>query len=108
MQDKERLTKALFGVIRQELADVDTLCRGTRIGENAEIDEIAFQLLLAVIEERFDVTVPSEDAAMMKRIGDLVDWITDRYQLPPPSRARLLWARLLSGFRKLLAPSGLG
>ncbi|HEX6369897.1 MAG TPA: hypothetical protein VF006_13340 [Longimicrobium sp.] len=104
MQDAERLRQILFTTIGRELSHIENLRRGTRIGENEEVDELDFDLLLAVIEDRFGVVVPSEDAAMMKRIGDLIDWVTDRYQMPPPSRARLLINRLLSKVQKLVTP----
>ncbi len=65
-----------FGAVPTAI-HADTLFR-----EDLGIDEIAFVLVVAAVEEDFSVQLPDSRAMQMRSVGDLVSWL----DAPAPAR----------------------
>ncbi|MBQ2704495.1 MAG: acyl carrier protein [Clostridia bacterium] len=70
----------VFEKIREMLAtqfdkEADEITMDTDVQEDFNADSIDIVDLLYAIEDEFDVVIPDEEAANMKKVGDLVKYI---------------------------------
>lgn len=70
----------VFEKIREMLAtqfdkELDEITMDTDIQEDFNADSIDIVDLLMAIEDDFDIAIPDEDVANMKKVGDLVKYI---------------------------------
>ena len=70
----------VFEKIREILAtqfdkEVDEITMDTDVQEDFNADSIDIVDLLYAIEDEFDVVIPDEEAANIKKVGDLVKYI---------------------------------
>lgn len=55
--------------------DEDKVTRDTNIVEDLGVDSLDVAELLLTVEDEFGVSIPEEDIAGLKTVGDLVDFI---------------------------------
>ncbi len=53
----------------------DKITRDTDIVEDLGVDSLDIAELLLTLEDEFDITIPEEDIAKLKTVGDLVDFM---------------------------------
>lgn len=65
-------------LVRQlKVKDPDKITMDTDIETDLKADSIDVIELLMELEDTYNITVPSEKALELKRVGDLVDFLTE-------------------------------
>ena len=58
--------------------DEDKITRETNIVDDLGVDSLDIAELLLTLEDEFDISIPEEDIANLKTVGDLVDFMDNQ------------------------------
>ena len=73
---REEVTALVREHLAEELeVDVERINVGSRFKEDLDADSLDLYELVMELEDRYGVSVPEEDAARIKTVGDAVDFV---------------------------------
>ena len=73
---REEVTALVREHLAEELeVDVERINEGSRFKEDLDADSLDLYELVMELEDRYGVSVPEEDAARIKTVGDAVDFV---------------------------------
>ncbi len=73
---REEVTALVREHLAEELeVDIERINEGSRFKEDLDADSLDLYELVMELEDRYGVSVPEEDAARIKTVGDAVDFV---------------------------------